>query len=157
MLVHDADVSQRFPDNWYKRAIGDEYSITLLNLDTVAAAKSYPKFLTIGGNTGKVNSLTAVDPGDVMSGLNGSSSLLEGNNLACFAMDFATQVSPDLIKCSDVIGDVQAQASKINAAFAAAVAKLECPKLGKPDTTQFKQFPGYTNLNCKTGEYGQAV
>lgn len=35
--------NERIPDNWYKRAIGDEYTIPFFNTDLLAAAAKYPK------------------------------------------------------------------------------------------------------------------
>ena len=35
--------NERIPDNWYKRAIGDEYTIPYFALDLNAAALKYPK------------------------------------------------------------------------------------------------------------------
>jgi hypothetical protein len=78
-------------DNWYKRAIGNEYGIPVLNINTVEAGLKYTKFLSIGGNTGKVNSFVGIQPENISEGFFNAQSLTEGNyNLACFAMEFAT-------------------------------------------------------------------
>ena len=69
---------ERFPNNWYKRAIGDEYSIPLLNSDTVLAATRFPKFLSVGGNTGKKNSFKGLDLEDLTGGAMNSADLLKG-------------------------------------------------------------------------------
>jgi hypothetical protein len=50
---------QRTPENWYKRDIGDEYSIPYLQADTLLAAARFPKFLNIGGNMGQPTPLQA--------------------------------------------------------------------------------------------------
>lgn len=47
---------ERIPDNWYKRAIGDEYTIPYFATDLNVAALKYPEFLSIGGNTGTTKS-----------------------------------------------------------------------------------------------------
>lgn len=145
--------SERIPENWYKRAIGDEYSIPFLNTDTALAATKHPKFLNVGGNTGKVNSFTGLDLSDMTGGAFNSKSLLEGNNLACFSSQFATQAAPDAIKCGGVLSNVVGAMSKLNGQLTKSIAGLSCPKLTKPQTTQFNKFPGYKNLNCKTGLY----
>lgn len=41
---------ERIPENWYKRALGDEYTIPFYALDLNAAALQHPQFLDIGGN-----------------------------------------------------------------------------------------------------------
>lgn len=56
---------EKIPNNWYKRAIGDEYTIPFFLTDVLAAAAEYPQFLSIGGNTGKVNTFTGIDPKDL--------------------------------------------------------------------------------------------
>ena len=60
--------NEKIPDNWYKRAIGDEYSIPFLNSDTTLAATRFPKFLNIGGNMGKGNTFTGVSVNDLTGG-----------------------------------------------------------------------------------------
>lgn len=97
--------------------------------------------------------MTGVDPSDLTGGVYNSKMLMEGNNLACFASEFITQATPDLIKCSGVLGDVAGAMSKLTSQVSKSFASLNCPKLNKAQTSQFDQFPGYKNLNCKTGLY----
>lgn len=78
---------------WYKRAVGDEYTIPYFNTDLLAAAVQYPEFLSVGGNTGKTNSFTGVDINQLTNGAFNAQSLLQGNNAICFAYQFAVQVS----------------------------------------------------------------
>ncbi|KAB8346172.1 hypothetical protein FH972_023218 [Carpinus fangiana] len=144
---------ERIPENWYKRAVGDEYSIPYLNTDTVLAATQYPKFLDVGGNTGKVNTFAGLDLDNLTGGVYNTKNLLEGDNLACFASQFAQQVAPDLIRCSSVLGDITSALTGLNSQIATSFASLSCPKLTKPLSGQFTKFPGYSNLNCKTGQY----
>jgi len=146
-------VHQRIPDNWYKRAVGDEYSIPFLQADTLLAAAKYPKFLNIGGNTGTPNSFAGVNAEDLTGGVYNSRSLAEGNNLACFAMQFAVQASPDIIQCSGVLNGITSAMQRLTSQAATSLSALSCPQLTKIDDDQFKQFPGYANLDCKTGTY----
>jgi hypothetical protein len=139
---------ERIPDNWYKRAVGDEYGIPFLNLDTVEAGLKYPKFLSIGGNTGTVNSFVGVQPEDVSGGVYNAQSMTQGNNLACFAMQFATQAAPDLIKGSGVLSDLTDAMANLTGALSQAVQGLSCPQLTKVDESQFAQFPGYSKLKA---------
>ncbi|KAJ3883945.1 hypothetical protein F5051DRAFT_464271 [Lentinula edodes] len=79
-------------DNWYKRAIGDEYAITSLFLETTANALAHPEFLSVGGNTGQVNTFAGVDFANLTGGVFSASTLLEGNNLGCFVLQAAVMV-----------------------------------------------------------------
>lgn len=144
---------ERFPENWYKRAIGDEYSIPFLQADTALAFLKYPKFLNVGGNTGKVNTFTGVDASDLTGGVFNSATLMEGNNAYCFASQFLAQAMPDMIKCSGVFNDLTGAMSKFTQSLGSAFSALDCPQLKSIDKTQFDKFPGYTNLDCHTGMY----
>ena len=46
-------MATRIPDNWYKRAIGNEYTIPGFLADVVDFGEKYPPLLSTGGNTGK--------------------------------------------------------------------------------------------------------
>lgn len=151
-LVHTPGY-ERIPDNWYKRAIGDEYSIPFLQADTLLAAAKYPKFLDVGGNTGTTNSFVGVDVSDITGGVFNSASLAQGNNLACMAMQYAVQASPDLIQCSKVLGSAASAISALTSQLGSSIASLSCPQLKEIDNTQFDKFPGYTGLDCQTGTY----
>lgn len=129
---------ERFPENWYKRALSSPYSQVLLTADTIAAATVYPKFAAVGGNTGKVNSFKGVNPGKLTGGVFNSQNLLKGNNLACFAMGFQAQATPDLLKCGGVLSDVLGSSSKLTGALTQAMSTLSCPKTAKYDMNQVR-------------------
>jgi len=131
---------EKIPDNWYKRAIGDEYTIPFFTTDQLAAAIEHPEFLDVGGNTGKTNSFTGVDLTDLTGGVYNTQNLLQGDNLACFSYQFAQQAAPDLLK--GLFSIVTAPLSQLNAAFSKVFAELSCPKLEAIDTSQFAQYPG---------------
>ncbi|EGP89784.1 uncharacterized protein MYCGRDRAFT_90507 [Zymoseptoria tritici IPO323] len=141
----------RFMGNKYKRAIGDEYSIPFLQADTALAAQKYPKFLNVGGNTGKVNTFTGVDASDISGGVYNTRTLGEGNNAMCFATQFLAQAMPDMIKCSGVLNDVLGAMSQFTQSLNGAFGALNCPQIEKLDKSQFDQFPGYKNFDCHTG------
>ncbi|PBP15399.1 Cloroperoxidase [Diplocarpon rosae] len=131
---------EKIPDNWYKRAIGDEYTIPFFVSDLAAAALQYPQFLSIGGNTGKVNTFTGVDVTNLTGGVYNAGSLAQGNNAACFAFQFAQQVAPDILK--GLFSTITAPLAQLNTAFGKVFAELSCPQLKAVDTTQFKKYPG---------------
>lgn len=76
---------ERIPDNWYTRARGDEYTVPFLAIDAVVMALEHLEFLTIGGNTGTTDSFVGIDPANITSGIYNAPTLLEGNNLFCYA------------------------------------------------------------------------
>ena len=131
---------ERIPDNWYKRAIGDEYTIPYFNLDLNAAALEYPQFLSVGGNTGKVDSFTGVDITNLTGGVYNTQSLAQGDNAACFAYQFAQQAAPDLLK--GLFSSITAPLSQLNSALASVFSELSCPQLKTIDTSQFAKYPG---------------
>jgi len=136
---------EKIPDNWYKRAIGDEYTIPFFQTDLTNAALKYPQFLSVGGNTGTTNSFTGVDITNLTGGVYNSQTLLQGNNAACFAYQNAQQGAPDLLK--GVFTDTTAALAKLNDAFNNAYSALGgCPQLQSIDESQFDKYPGYSKL-----------
>ncbi|RDW74941.1 cloroperoxidase [Coleophoma cylindrospora] len=131
---------EQIPNNWYKRAVGDEYTIPFFLLDLNSAAVAYPQFLSVGGNTGTKNSFAGVDITMLTAGVYNTATLAQGNNALCFAFQFAQQAAPDLLK--GLFATLTQPLAKINAAFASVFAQLSCPQLQSIDTSQFAQFPG---------------
>ncbi|KAH7403684.1 Chloroperoxidase [Cadophora sp. MPI-SDFR-AT-0126] len=131
---------ERIPDNWYKRAIGDEYTIPFFLTDLLAAALEYPQFLNIGGNTGKVNTFTGIDFEDLTGGVFNLATLAEGNNLACFVLQGAVQFLPDSLL--GAVGGVGALLGQLNGVLGGALSNLACPTLDQVNKDQFAQFPG---------------
>src|SRR5690242_2339123 len=99
-----------------------------LQSDTLLAAARFPKFLDVGGNQGKVNTFAGVKVEDISGGAYNLQKLKEGNNLACFAMQFAAQASPDLIKCSGVLGSASSATSALSSQLTSSLAGLNCPQ-----------------------------
>lgn len=127
--------TERIPKNWYRRALEYPYEVDYFLVDVLNAAKLHPKFLNIGGNTGKTNSFTGVDVANLTGGLFNSADLLKGNNFGCFVYQLSAQAKPDILlgaltKLTDAIGSI--------------IGPLGCPQLQKIDTKQLQQFPGYT-------------
>lgn len=134
---------ERIPDNWYKRNIVDEYTIPYFNQDLLAMAEQHPEFLSIGGNTGKVDTFTGVNPTDLTGGVFNSQTLLEGNNLMCYSMQLLVQQLPDIL--SGLLTDINPAKDKIGSEINKNTNSLGCPKLNNIDKNQFSKYPGYTN------------
>lgn len=133
---------EQIPDNWYKRAIGDEYTIPYFNSDLTAAAAQYPQFLDVGGNTGTTNTFTGLDLQNITGGVYNTETLGQGDNAQCFAYQFAQQAAPDILK--GLFSSITQPLSQLNDALAKVFAELSCPQLESIDTSQFSNFPGST-------------
>jgi hypothetical protein len=77
---------ERIPDNWYTRNADDAYSILYLISDDLEMVLQHLDLESIGGNTGTVDTFTGVDVADLTGGVFNVATLLDGNNLFCFAM-----------------------------------------------------------------------
>lgn len=137
---------EKFPDAWYKRHPLDYYTIPYLTLDSTAMQLKHPEFLSIGGNTGKVDSFAGVDPADLTGGVYNLRSLGEGDNLVCFATQAALQMAPDLLK--PLFANVGAAVSKLKGAVDDAFGGMGCPAIEKFDDSALGIFPGFTKLKA---------
>ncbi len=134
---------ERIPENWYRRAIGDEYTIPFFQTDLLSYVTQYPELLSVGGNTGTTNSFTGVNIGDLTGGVFNSQTLLEGNNLECFAYEALQQGAPDILK--GLFSDITKPLGMLDDQIASVIGGLGCPQLSKIDMSQFQKFPGYAN------------
>lgn len=141
---------ERIPDNWYKRAIGDEYTIAGFAVDTLDFGIKFPPLGSVGGNTGKVNTFTGVDLASVTKGVFDSKTLFEGNNFECFALQIAQEALPDILGgAQTTIGTLNQVLSPFNTAVTARLAGLACPQLDGIDESQYNIYPGYNK--CPNG------
>ncbi|KAH9880450.1 hypothetical protein IAQ61_000741, partial [Plenodomus lingam] len=134
--------AERIPENWYRRALEYPYETNYFLADTANAARLHPKFLSIGGNTGKTNTFTGVDVADMTGGVFNGRTLLEGNSFSCYVYQLLAQAKPDIL-----LGALNGLTSAIGNVIVA----LACPKLQKLDARLLKQFPGH----IKQAVYGQ--
>ena len=135
---------ERIPDNWYTRARGDEYTIPFLSLDSNLMALQHPEFLSVGGNTGKVNSFVGLDPANLTNGVFNAGTLRQGNNAICYGLELSLMETPDLL--SGLYSVTTTAMAVSDSAFSTATTALGCPKLNAINKGQFNQFPGYTAL-----------
>ncbi|CAE6534056.1 unnamed protein product [Rhizoctonia solani] len=129
---------ERIPDNWYRRPV--DYSLPLFDVDLVDAILKYPELLSIGGNTGKVNSFAGVDIGNITGGVYNLGNLLEGNNLVCFGFQAAQQAIPDVLK--GILGDITSVLLSLVSKIGPILSGLGCPELTKYDASVFEAYPG---------------
>ncbi|KAM0815535.1 hypothetical protein AB5N19_01333 [Seiridium cardinale] len=133
---------ERIPDNWYKRPLGDEYSIPKFLVDVVEHALYYPPLLSFGGNTGTTDSFFPVDISDLTGGVFNAATLLEGNNLECFVLQIIQASAPDAL--GSMFSDVQAAMAPLTDKLAQLLAGKSCPQLQSVNTELFEKYPGYT-------------
>jgi hypothetical protein len=76
---------ERIPDNYYKSAIDDQWTVPDILTGFAQNCLSYPRDCEVGGNLGTVNSFTGVNLGDISSGLISSSAdFTNVTRLGCF-------------------------------------------------------------------------
>ena len=76
---------ERIPDNWYRRANDDPWTLADILLSTAQQCLAYPTNCQVGGNTGTVNSFSGVDLGNITGGLiNAAEDLTDPAKLGCF-------------------------------------------------------------------------
>lgn len=143
--------NERIPDNWYKRAIGDEYTIAGFLTDVVDYALQYPPLLDIGGNMGAPNTFAPVNLGSLTKGVFQTGSLLEGNNLECFVFQVAQAALPDI--AAGAVGNLANTIKPFTDVVTQRLGGLGCPQLQGIDESQFSKFPGYTNCQNGCTEY----
>ncbi|KAF8599575.1 Cloroperoxidase [Ceratobasidium sp. AG-I] len=130
---------ERIPDNWYRRQVGNDYGLVPFNSDILRIAAKVPGLLSVGGNTGKVNSFVGVDIANLTSGVYKAGNLLEGNNLICFAYQAMQIAAPDFLKG---LTDITAALNLIKSKIAPQFAGLGCPQLSQYNGAVFNAYPG---------------
>lgn len=145
---------ESFPNNWYRRNPADYYTIPSVAADILTMVLEHPEFASIGGNTGKTDSFTGIDPQNITGGVYTSANLLQGNNLACYGLELSLMEGPDIL--TGLYSDDDAAVDALGTAVNKATGALGCPQLNAINKGQFNsdlaQYPGYTKLSS-TGSY----
>ncbi|KAL5120691.1 hypothetical protein ACEQ8H_001440 [Pleosporales sp. CAS-2024a] len=114
---------ESIPENWYRKPV--EYGLGPLNLDLIAWIAKHPVLGSIGGNTGTVNSFIGLDMTNITSGVLNAASLVENNNLLCFAFEVLKTFLPNSL--SGLLSALDAPISLVSDVLAAPVSRLACP------------------------------
>lgn len=141
---------ERIPNNWYKRNAADAYTIPYYSLDLDTMALKYPQFLSIGGNTGTVNSFVGLEPTSLTNGVYNAATLTQGNNALCYAFQVGAQSLPDLLQ--GVFTNPTTALNTLDGLFSKAASSLGCPQLNSVDQSQYDRYPGYAKLKSN-GQY----
>ena len=133
---------EKIPYNWYKRNDADQYSIPYFSCDNTNQIAAHPEYASVGGNLGKTNSFTGIDPGNLTGGVYELSTLDQGNNAACFGFELGTEAAPDLLE--GLFTNVTPAKSAIAAAFSKVTSALGCKPIESLQYSQFEKYPGYS-------------
>lgn len=134
---------ERIPDNWYRRADDDAWTLTDILVSTAQNCLAYPSNCAIGGNTGTVNSFSGVDLGDISGGLvTSAEDLTDPERLGCF---LSQAVQADVPSFLDSVGALSEVFDLIPTTLLPALDLLgSCPNLplGKSVLVYGKDYPG---------------
>ncbi|CAJ2499721.1 Uu.00g025740.m01.CDS01 [Anthostomella pinea] len=114
---------EQIPENWFRLQV--DYGLVDLNMDLVTWLTKYPVLASIGGNLGKTNSFAGLNLDDISGGLVNSASLLEGNNLLCFALEIVKTFSPNSL--STLFATLATPLKLVNDALVDPILDLSCP------------------------------
>ncbi|KAG8678652.1 hypothetical protein FRC09_019665 [Ceratobasidium sp. 395] len=129
---------ERIPDNWYRR--NSAYGLVPYIADIAYAGIQHPEFLSIGGNTGTVNSFAGIDLGNLTGGIYNLGNLLEGNNLLCFVSQAAQQLLPDVLK--SVLSGLTSNLGLSNFSEIPVLSSAGCLKMANFNQSALAIFPG---------------
>lgn len=133
---------ERIPDNWYKRPVGDDYSIPDFLIDVLEHAAYDPRLLEFGGNTGTPDSFVGVDVQDYTNGKYRAADLLKRDNLECFALQTAQTQAPDFL--GSQFTDVTKATTPLSDKVVQLLAGKACPQLQSVNSKLFEKYPGYS-------------
>lgn len=123
---------ERIPDNWYRRPLGtvNEYSPASFALDLVKIAAAVPEAVSVGGNTGKVNTFTGVDLGDITGGAYHTTDLTNPKKFVCYFYQITLALVPDFLR-SESLGTVLGSALNLLHSKIDPFVDPSCAKIGE--------------------------
>ena len=140
---------ERIPDNWYRRANDDPWTLADILISTAQQCESYPGNCLVGGNTGTVNSFSGVDLGDISGGLiNSAEDLSDPDRMGCFISQAIQADAPSFLDnvfngaaLTEVLALIP---TMLMPALAPLTASGACPNLppGKSVMAYGKGYPG---------------
>jgi len=143
---------ERIPENWYKRAPADAWTLADILISTGQQCLAYPSNCEVGGNTGEVNSFSGVDLGDITGGLvNSVTDLSDPDRLGCFISQMIQADVPSFLDSvldgallNTLLGLVD---TMLLPALAPLTASGTCPNLpaGKGINQYSSSYPGAKN------------
>lgn len=123
---------ERIPDNWYRRPLGtvNEYSPASFALDLVKIAAAIPEAVSVGGNTGKVNTFTGVDLGDITGDAYHTTNLTNSKKFVCYFYQISLALMPNFLR-SESLGTVLGSGLNLLHSKIDPFVDPSCAKIGK--------------------------
>ena len=102
---------ESLPGPRYRRPLGavNEYSAVSFAQDLVQMAAVVPEAVSVGGNTGEVNTFTGVDLGSITGGAYQTSDLTNPTKFVCYVYQLTLAIVPDFLR-SEALGTALAGA-----------------------------------------------
>lgn len=129
---------EQIPEKWFRTGV--DYGLVGLNADLVGWVTAHPRLGSIGGNMGAVDTFAGVQLEDVTGGVLNATSLLEGNNLMCFALEAVKTFAPNGL--ATVFKTLEAPLALLDDALVDPLLDLGCPAFGDLTAGGFAVFPG---------------
>ena len=118
----------------YRRPLGavNEYSTVSFAQDLVQMAAVVPEAVSVGGNTGEVNTFTGVDLGDITGGVYHTSDLTNPTKFVCFLYQVTLAIVPDFLR-SETLGTALAGALNLLQSKISPLVDPSCASIGEFD------------------------
>ena len=98
--------------------------------DIVQIAAVVPEAVSVGGNTGQVNTFTGVDLGNITGGAYETSDLTNPTKFVCFFYELTLAIVPDFLR-SEALGSALAGALNLLQTEVAPFVDPSCAKIGE--------------------------
>lgn len=123
---------ERIPENWYRRPKGALYGYSPVSFatDLLAMAEIVPSVVSVGGNTGTVNSFTGIDLGDITGGAYGVGDLADPTKFSCFFYQLMLAVVPDILRSRFLDGVIETALGLLSTTLDPFI-DPECAKIGR--------------------------
>ena len=89
-----------------------------------------PEALSVGGNTGQVNTFTGVDLGNITGGIYQTSDLTDPKKFACYLYQVMLAITPDFLR-SEALGDALGGALNLLQTKISPFVDPSCAKIGE--------------------------
>ena len=89
-----------------------------------------PEALSVGGNTGKVNTFTGVDLANITGGVYQTSDLTDPKKFVCYLYELSLAIVPDFLR-SEALGDALGGALNLLQTKISPLVDPSCAKIGE--------------------------
>jgi hypothetical protein len=89
---------ERIPENWYKRADDDAWTLPDILAGVASQCLAFPSPCKVGGNVNSMNSFAGVDLGDISGGVFNAATLTDPAKLGCFLSQNIQAEAPSFLE-----------------------------------------------------------